>query len=112
MGALIDISQLADLERALRDNPDDAELALVYADAIGGERGEHIVLANVAAPTKEQAVRERVLRRAALSTTKLARVSTEARSEARVVAREPQEAALADHESQARLEQALARGVT
>jgi tetratricopeptide (TPR) repeat protein len=49
----------------------------VYADAVGGERGEHIVLAHLAAPTIEQQQRERVLRRTAeenMATTKLARL--------------------------------------
>lgn len=66
---------LANLERALRDHPDDPEVALVYADAIGETRGEYIVLANLAEPTVEQARRERELRRAALSTTRFARVT-------------------------------------
>lgn len=54
-----------DLERALRDDPDDPDLPLVYADALGNERGEHIILANLTAPTVEQQRRERELRRAA-----------------------------------------------
>jgi len=53
------------LERALREEPDAAGAALVYADAIGNERGEHIVLAHLEHPTREQQQRERELRRAA-----------------------------------------------
>lgn len=37
---------------------------MVYADVLGDDRGEHIVLAHLDAPTREQQARERALRRA------------------------------------------------